>query len=432
MPTAHINTETELERFCDELTEVPVIAFDTEFVTENTYRPELCLIQVATERGSAIIDPLAVGNVSAFWKTLATPALTTVVHAGRTDIEFCLYATGSLPSRLVDVQLASGFVGLEYPSGYSSLVYKLLGQSLSKHETRTDWRRRPLSQRQLEYAVDDVRYLGGIWETLESRLVELGRLEWFEDEMTRWTAGIRDALQRESWQRVSGNSGLDGRSLAVLREIWRWRQEEAVRSNKPPRRILRDDLMVELAKRKSADPKRILALRGMEWRVHKRWIPDIVSAVERALALPKSDLPRVTPARKGPSSGRLGPIPLFRAGERLPRTETRPVLSRRPERHPRVDCLAKRHRRPHLQAAPGRRLARRNRRQPVRRTPLRQSLRPHRQPHLRQPAHLRPHQEVEVGRILFVASFLLYYSQTGSINLLQKKSIESSKAPGIR
>ena len=306
MPTAHINTETELQKFCDELAEVPVMAFDTEFVTENTYRPELCLIQVATERGLAIIDPLAVGNVSAFWRALATPTLTTVVHAGRTDIEFCLYATGSLPARLVDVQLASGFVGLEYPSGYSSLVYKLLGQSISKHETRTDWRRRPLSERQLEYAVDDVRYLGEIWETLEARLVELGRMEWFEDEMARWTADIRDAVERESWQRVSGNTGLDGRALAVLREIWRWRQEEAVRSNKPPRRILRDDLMVELAKRKSADPKRILAVRGMEWRVHKRWIPDIVAAVDRALVLPKSDLPRLVPREKGPQAAVLG------------------------------------------------------------------------------------------------------------------------------
>ena len=306
MPFSQINTEAELEKFCVELAQAPVMAFDTEFVTENTYRPELCLIQVATPNGLTVIDPLAVGNVGAFWRTLTTPTLTTVVHAGRTDVEFCLYSTGTLPARLIDVQLASGFVGLEYPSGYSSLVYKLLGKPLSKHETRTDWRRRPLSERQLEYAVDDVRYLCGMWETLESRLVDLGRTGWFEDEMTRWTSGIRDALERESWQRVSGNTGLDPRALAVLREIWRWRQEEAARSNKPPRRILRDDLMVELAKRKSADPKRILAVRGMEWRVHKRWIPDIVGAVDRALALSKSDLPRLNPREKGPQAAVLG------------------------------------------------------------------------------------------------------------------------------
>lgn len=306
MPVTHVSTESELQKFCGELAGMSVMAFDTEFVTENTYRPELCLIQVATETGVTIIDPLAVGNVTPFWKVLATPTLTTVVHAGRSDVEFCLHAIGSLPARLIDVQLAAGFAGLEYPCGYSSLVSKLLGQVLNKHETRTDWHRRPLSDRQLEYAADDVRYLRKTWEVLETRLTELNRMSWFEDEMIRWALDIREAIERESWQRVSGNTGLDARALAVLREVWRWRQEEAVRSNKPPRRILRDDLMVELAKRKSADPKRILAVRGMEWRVHKRSIPDIVAAVERALNLPKADLPRLTPREKGPQAAVLG------------------------------------------------------------------------------------------------------------------------------
>ncbi len=306
MPFTQISTEKELERFCDELAGTSLMAFDTEFVTENTYRPELCLIQVATDRGVTLIDPLIVGNVTPFWRVLTTPTLTTVVHAGRSDIEFCLHAVGALPARLIDVQLAAGFVGLEYPTGYSSLVFKLLSQSLTKHETRTDWRRRPLSERQLEYAADDVRYLRETWSVLEARLTQLDRMPWFEDEMTRWAEDIRDALERESWQRVSGNTGLDPRSLAVLREMWRWRQEEAVRSNKPPRRILRDDLMVELAKRKSADPKRILAVRGMEWRVHKRWIPDIVAAIERALKLSKTDLPRLAPREKGLQAAVLG------------------------------------------------------------------------------------------------------------------------------
>lgn len=288
----HITTARQLEKLCQELSDAPTIAFDTEFVSEHSYRPELCLIQVAAADRLVVIDPQTVGDTTAFWELLATPGHETLVHAGREELLFCLSAVGRLPERLFDVQIAAGLVGFEYPAGYGSLMFKLLGQRLNKGETRTDWRRRPLSEGQIEYALDDVRYLAAMTARLRGRLSELGRDSWMDAEMNAWQSDVAATRSGERWWRVSGMSGLSRRSLAVVREVWRWREREADKRNCPVRRVLRDDLIIELAKRRSADIKQIRALRGLERGDLQRALPELAAAVGRALAVPEEECPQ--------------------------------------------------------------------------------------------------------------------------------------------
>lgn len=286
-----IASERELLNFCDTAASARMIAFDTEFVSEDTYRPELCLVQVAADDRLAVIDPYPIGDLTPFWDLLAREGHITVVHAGREELRFSLAAIGRTPHNLCDVQIAAALIGLEYPAAYSTLVSRLLGESLPKGETRTDWRKRPLSQRQLEYAVHDVYYLERLSELLLRRLAELGRESWLANEMQAWQRQVEEFEQGERWMRTSGIAGLSRRHLAIVRELWRWRDEEASRRNQPAKRILRDDLIVELAKRQSADPKRIRALRGLERGDLQKQMQRIIDAIERALALDDVDLP---------------------------------------------------------------------------------------------------------------------------------------------
>lgn len=288
-----ITTDAELVDFCADIAAAGTIAFDTEFVSERTYRPQLCLVQVAVDGRLAVIDALAVTDVAPLWQLLAAEGHETIVHAGREEVCFCLEATGRPPARLFNVQIAAGLVGHEYPAGYGNLLSKLLGVKAAKKETRTDWSRRPLSDRQLEYALDDVRDLERLRDKLHARLARHDRLSWLEDEMRDWIDGLVQSREEERWRRVSGISGLAPRELAIVRELWRWRESEARRRDWPPRRILRDDLIVELAKRHSDDPKQIRAVRGMERGDLQRQLGAMSAAIRCALDLPEEDHPPI-------------------------------------------------------------------------------------------------------------------------------------------
>lgn len=291
MPYDTISSDPELAALCRDLAGAPNIAFDTEFVAEHSYRPQLCLVQVATDDRLAIIDPLSIRDMTPFWLLLASGDHETVVHAGREELLFCLAATGRPPVRLFDIQIAAGLVGLEYPAGYASLMLKLLGKRAQKGETRTDWRHRPLTERQLDYALDDVRYLLAMRDLLRAKLAQLQREAWLEIEMTTWQQDVAATRASERWWKVSGASGLSSRSMAIVRELWRWREREAERRDCPVKRVLRDDLIVELAKRRSADLKHIRTLRGLERGDLQRALPILGKAIERALALPDEECP---------------------------------------------------------------------------------------------------------------------------------------------
>ena len=303
----NIISDQDLRDFCQVIAGAKVIAFDTEFVSEDSYQPELCLIQVAAQGRMAIIDPYAVGDLTHFWNLLAAPGKETLVHAGREEFRFCHKAVGSRPSGWFDVQLAAGLIGIEYPASYGNLAYKLLGKSLSKDETRTDWRKRPLSQRQLEYALLDVMDLEAIRDVLYAELDRMGRLPWLAEELVAWQENIEtQEASTEKWRRVGGLAGMSRRTLGIVRDLWIWRDAEAERRNCPPRRILRDDLVIELAKRQTADAKRIHSLRGMEHGGVQRHLPNISAVIERALELHEHDLPQSERKNSRPQLNLLG------------------------------------------------------------------------------------------------------------------------------
>jgi len=302
----YVDNPKQLAALCDAAAASQQIAWDTEFVSEYTYRPELCLIQVAAGGKLWIVDVPAAGDLSDFWNLLTSPGRENIVHAGREEMRFCLSAVGRMPDALIDVQIAAGLVGLEYPASYGTLVNRLLSKTLGKGETRTDWRVRPLASRQLEYAAQDVAYLEPLRDALYRRLDKLGRRDWLTVEMQAWQRQVEQADDQERWRRLSGMSNLPPRSLAIVRELWRWRDSEAQRRDIPPRRVLRDDLVIELARRQTSDVQRIRSVRGLVRRDLKEQLPAMAQAIQRALESPESDLPRSRPRESGPSLTLLG------------------------------------------------------------------------------------------------------------------------------
>lgn len=302
----HIRSPAALQEFCRESAGARFIGFDTEFVSENRYRPELCLLQVNVDGRLAIIDTLAIADIGPFWELLVQGDHVTVAHAAREEFLFCYRACQRRPAHLFDVQLAAGMVGLEYPTSYANLVSRLLRQKLDKGETRTDWKRRPLTDRQLAYALSDVEHLEGLYRKLDGRLQTMDRQPWFDAEMEACQESLERAEVEPQWQRVSGISNLNRRALGIIRELWLARDEEAALKNRAPRRVLPDDLLVELAKRGTADVNRLKAIRGFDSRVSRSMVKPIAAAIEKANSLPEDALPERLPRDKSVNLGLLG------------------------------------------------------------------------------------------------------------------------------
>src|SRR5947199_1969474 len=237
--------------------------FDTEFVGEDTYHPRLCLVQVATAERLFLIDPLTAGPLDAFWQLVVDPARGVVVHAGREEVRLCRLWTGRIPGNLFDLQIAAGLTGLAYPLGHAALVNQVLGAHVPKGETLTEWRHRPLTPAQIRYAFDDVRYLLPVWQRLSQRLGKLDRLDWAREEFARLaTQAAPEDPVAEKWRKLRGLGSLDRRRLAVVRALYAWREAEAARTNRPTRAIIRDDLIVEIARRNPTRERDLQVVRG--------------------------------------------------------------------------------------------------------------------------------------------------------------------------
>ena len=301
--------QREFDDYCAELESAEAIAFDTEFVSEDGYRPDLCLIQVATRDGLVVIDPKPLDSVDRFWQVIIEGDHETIVHSGREELRFCLHATEALPKKLIDVQLAAGLTGLEYPAAYRTLVHKLVHVELSKAETRTNWRARPLTEGQIGYALTDVDHLIPLRNELFKRLARLDRVQCCYEETEIWARGVQRAEMVDPWRRVGGSGGLNPKGLAIVKAVWEWREETASRRNCPARRVLRDDLVVELAKRSSHNLSKIKNIRGFDRGDLKRHLDEISSRIESVLNSSPSTWPR--PRNQRPSGPSLGLLVQF-------------------------------------------------------------------------------------------------------------------------
>ncbi|QEH38236.1 Ribonuclease D [Aquisphaera giovannonii] len=286
-----ISTPAQLRELAGHIRDSGRFGFDTEFVSEDTFEPVLCLIQVATRERLAVIDPIVVGDLSPFWEVVLDPAIEVVMHAAGEDLRICHLRTGSLPARVYDVQVAAGLVGYSYPLSLVNLVSQSLRISLAGSETRTDWRRRPLSPAQLRYALDDVRYLLQIADDLDAELAAKGRAAWAEEEFAGLLRHVARRSDEDRWRRLPGLNSLNRRALEAARRLAAWREDEARHANRPLRHVLRDDLLVAIAKRLPASRRDLEALRDFNRPALLSKSQSILAVIEQARLTPEDMLP---------------------------------------------------------------------------------------------------------------------------------------------
>ena len=279
-------------------------AMDLEFIPERSYHPVLCLVQIATDEETFIIDPLKVQNLHELWKRVADPGIQTVLHAAVQDLDLIFTLSSLVPHNIFDTQIAAGFAGLGYPAGYGKLLQQLLGITIAKSESFTDWLERPLSESQIEYAREDVCHLLPMADKLSQTLKEQGRLNWALEEFRVYSNERRYLrTEKDQFTRVKGASSLNRRGLAVLQRLCEFREEEAERINRPARSILSDATLIELSRKPPASVNDIQRIRGIRSDQVKSFGKQAIETVNAALALPQDQWPvwpaaRTTPKRE--------------------------------------------------------------------------------------------------------------------------------------
>jgi ribonuclease D len=287
-----VTTQAGLTDLLDHLRASRQFAYDSEFIGEMSYHPQLCLIQVASSRKVTLIDPMASIDLMPFWELLCDPSVVKIVHAGEQDMEPVVRHLGRRPANFLDTQIAAGFVGMAYPVSLSKLVLELTGAKLGKGLTFTDWSQRPLSAVQLRYAADDVRYLPAIAASLEQRLDARGHLAWAKEESESLGDPARFQFDADSdYLRVRGASGLPPQGLAILRELAAWRDAAAQRADAPPRAYLKDEILMDMARSPIKSVEKLARVRGLPRPVESEHGHAIVDATMRGLSAPLSSLP---------------------------------------------------------------------------------------------------------------------------------------------
>ncbi|MDX1931377.1 MAG: ribonuclease D [Capsulimonadales bacterium] len=291
----YVSDRSSLESVCLEfrnaLANDSRLALDTEFIRERTYHPVLEIIQVSADGGRliALIDVPAVDrfDLGPLGDILRDPSVVKIVHAGGQDMEILAHRLGQPPQNVYDTQIAAAFAGYSLQTGYGPLVQSVLGVKLSKDEGFADWSRRPLTPAMRDYAENDVRYLHALQTKLASLLDRRGRTEWAAELMQRMvTQAAETPAQETLYERVGGKNVLDGRGLAVLRELAIWRDLEARRRDKPRRSVVKDDFLIEVARRVPQTASEVLALRSAPQNLGEKAAEALVGCVLRGLALP--------------------------------------------------------------------------------------------------------------------------------------------------
>lgn len=287
----YLSTQEELNAFCERSRAERVLAVDTEFLRERTYRPKLCLVQVATGKEVAAVDPLLIEDLSPLAAMLENHEVTKVVHACTQDLEAVLYGMGCEMAPVFDTQLAAAFLGMRLQVSYGALVEAYTGVRLAKAEALTDWSRRPLDEEQLSYAEDDVRYLVRIYLRMLDRLERTGRLGWLLPEMAEHTSVERIRRDPEkAYLHLKRATSLTRRQLAVAREVCAWRERRAAERDVPRRWVASDELVVEVCRRAPQTTGRLRRIRGTE-QLSDADAEDVVSAVRTGRDIPAEDCP---------------------------------------------------------------------------------------------------------------------------------------------
>lgn len=295
----YITDTQSLEDLVRRLRQAPVVGIDTEFMREKTYFAKLCLIQLASDDVAAIVDPLVCKDLSPLAELFEDTAVIKVLHAGGQDLEIFFRECETTLSPVFDTQVAATLTGYPQQIGYGPLVSEVTGVKLDKGDSYTDWSRRPLSATQVEYALNDVRYLPEVYRELHGKLEAAGRTDWLQADFDRLAdPATYEILPEEQWRRVKRVSSLNRRQLALAREIAAWREREAIRRDIPKRWVLGDEGVVEIARRAPADPAELAAIRGVPDKIGQSATGGLLQAVVRGNAVPEDELPSLKKKRR--------------------------------------------------------------------------------------------------------------------------------------
>lgn len=290
-----ITTSDELASVVSELSKSDFVTVDTEFIRETTFWPELCLIQMAAPGVTALVDPLAPGmDLGPFFELMANETVTKVFHAARQDIEIIFNRGQLIPHPVFDTQVAAMVCGFGDSVSYEQLVQKLSGGQIDKSSRFTDWRQRPLTDKQLTYALADVTHLIDVYRLLKAEIDKEGRAEWLTEEMEILTARrTYDPHPEDAWKRLKMRMRKP-QELAVLQAVATWREFEARERNVPRGRVIKDDAIYEVAQQQPRDAAALARLRT----IPKGWersgqATGLIAAVNAALSIPKDQMPRL-------------------------------------------------------------------------------------------------------------------------------------------
>lgn len=303
-----IENSAQLADLCEGWARAEFITVDTEFMRENNFYAILCLIQVGGPDGAVAIDPLAPGlDLSPLYALMQAPRPLKVFHAARQDLEIFFNKTGRVPAPIFDTQVAAMVCGFGESVGYETLAARLASARIDKSSRFTDWSRRPLSERQVRYALEDVTHLRTAYDKLARSLARTGRAEWLNEELALLSDPATYQLHPENaWKRLKVRHAKP-RFLGVLREIAAWREVEAQTRDIPRNRILRDEALLEIAGHPPRSIEELLRIRGMgRGLAEGKRGQALIAAVERAMALPESDLPSLPQYEPPPRN--IGPL----------------------------------------------------------------------------------------------------------------------------
>lgn len=293
-----VNTPEQLEQLASSVAEEKWLALDTEFLREKTYRPNLCLLQLATPDLVACIDPLALDSIDPILDVIYRPDIIKVLHAASQDLEIFYWLRGTIPANLFDTQIAAPLLGHQEQIGYGNLVGEVLNVSLSKSHSRADWTRRPLPEQQVQYAADDVIYLARMYPIMRDKLKQLNRLQWLDSEWQNLTdPHLYEKPADDAWKRLRGADKLKGGRLAVTQQLAKWRELTARERNLPRNWLLKDDVLLDLAKQMPLSTKELSHIRGLNDGMIRNYGDTIIETIKvskDSIPIPAEQIKRKT------------------------------------------------------------------------------------------------------------------------------------------
>ena len=289
-----IRSNDTLKEFYNKCIKEKVLAIDTEFIRENTYYPVLCLVQIASETFSAIIDPLSEINMEPIWELLSNKEIIKVFHAGKQDLEIFFNLTGKIPEPIYDTQIAAMFCGLGDQVSYDVLVNKFLGLTLSKDSQYSNWLQRPLTKNQLQYALLDVEYLIKVFPLIKKMIKDYKREGWVEKEIKFLTSKeLYNINPNEVWQRIKiKNPKRD--VLNVLKFLAKWREIESKNRNIPRNKLIRNEILVNLSQSKPKDIFSIKNIRGIPKTLSNNDLNNILKVIKASQNIVPNKWPKIS------------------------------------------------------------------------------------------------------------------------------------------